>query len=125
MPIDQLPSELDAARPDAVRKKAVVADADQSRRQHMRQKAAEELVDVEGEQLLGVAVCVVSIAEADAFAVEGDDPGVADGDAMGVVGEVREHLFWSAKGRFAVNNPVGSGGPCEEQVQSESVGDHA
>lgn len=40
----------------------------------MQQEAAKELVDVQGEQLLGVAVRIVAIAERDTLAVEGDDP---------------------------------------------------
>jgi hypothetical protein len=62
----------------------------------MQQEAAQELVGVQGEELLCVALCVVAIAERDGFAVEGDDPGVADGDAVGVVGEIRENLLRSA-----------------------------
>jgi len=38
------------------------------------QKAAEELVDVQREQFLGVAVRIVAIAEADPLAVKRDDP---------------------------------------------------
>jgi hypothetical protein len=58
-PSDPLPREIDAASAGTVGEKAVIADADQSRGQHMPQEAAQELVDIEGQKLLGVAVCVV------------------------------------------------------------------
>lgn len=118
---DQLPRHFDALSAFTVCEKAVIADADQSRRQHMQQEAAEELVDIQGEKLFGVAVRIVAIAEGDALAVEGDDPGVADGDAVGVVGEIRENLVRPAEGRFAVDDPVCGGGPCKEQVESNRV----
>jgi len=123
-PSDHLPREIDAASAGTVGEKAVIADADQSRGQHMQQEAAQELVDIEGQKLLGVAVCVVAIAEADTLAIERDDAGVADGDAVSVVGEIREHLLRSAERRFAVDDPVGSSGPCQEQVEGERVGEH-
>ncbi len=123
-PPDQLTGQIDVPSAGAVGEKAVVTDADQSRREHMQQKAAQELVDLEGQQLLGVAVCVVAIAETDALAVEGDDSGVADGDAVGVVGEIAEDLLRSAEGRLAVDDPIGGTGPCQEQVQGDRVGEH-
>jgi len=47
-----------------VGEKAVVTDANESRRKNVQQEAAKELVDVQGEQLLGVAMGMVAIAEA-------------------------------------------------------------
>ena len=85
----------------------------------MQQKAAKELVDIEGEQLFGIAMCVIAMAKADVCAVEGDDPGVADGDAVSVVGEISENLLWSAERRLAVHDPVGGGGSCQEQVEGD------
>jgi hypothetical protein len=102
---DQPTSQLDVTGAYAVGEKAVVTDADQSRRQHVQQKAAEELVDVESEELFAIAMCIVAIAERDTLPVERDDPGVADGDAVGVVGEISENLL--RLGRRA------EAGPCQ------------
>lgn len=122
--IDQLTGQLDATRAGAVREKAVIPDADQPGRQHMQKEAAKELVDVQGKQLLGVAVCVVAIAEADTLTVEGDDPGVADGDAVGVVGQIAEDLLRPAEGRLAVDDPIGRTGLSQKQVEGDGVGEH-
>ena len=89
----------------------------------MQQEAAKELVDTQSEELLRVAMCIVAIAEADALAVEGDDAGVADGDAMRVVGQIAEHLLGAAEGRLAVDDPVGGTSPRQEQVEGDRVGD--
>lgn len=104
-PADQLTRELDALSACAICEKGVVTDTDHSRRKHMQKKPAEELVDVQAEELFGVAMCVVTIAEADALTLERDDAGVTDGDAVGVVGEVSENLLRTAEGRFAVHDP--------------------
>lgn len=122
---DESTRKIDAVSARAVGEKAVVSDANQPRRKDVQQKAAEELVDVQSEGLLGVAMRVVAIAEADAFSVEPDDPGVTDGNAMGVVGEISENLFRATEGRFAVDDPVGSASPCEEQVEGDRVSDNS
>ena len=110
---DEPACEVDAASAYAIREKAVVADANEPGREHVQQKAPEELVDVESEELLGVAVCVVAIAEADTLAVEGDDAGVADGDAVGVVGQIREYLLGTCERRLTVHDPIGGTGASE------------
>ena len=82
----------------AVGEKAVIPNANQSGRKHVQQEAAKELVDIQGQDLLGVAMCVVAITEADTFAVEGDDSGVADGNAVGVVSKISENCSGPPKG---------------------------
>ncbi len=124
-PADEVSGEIDAMRSCAVRKEAVVADADEAGRKHMEQKAAEKLVGIEGHELLSVAVRVIAIAKADMLSIKGDDSRVTDGDAMGVAGEIRENLCWSSEGWFAVDDPFGGCGPCKEQVESDRVGEHS
>lgn len=116
-PAHESTCEVNAVSACAVCEKAVVTDTNEPGRQDMHQEAAEELVGIQVEQLLDVAVRIVAIAEADAFAVEGDDPGVADGDAVGVVGQIGEHLLRSTEGRLAVDNPVGCTGAGKEQIK--------
>jgi hypothetical protein len=83
----------------------------------------EELRRREGHRLLGVAVFVVAIGKSDGVVLEREDAVVRDADAMGVGGEIREHLFWSAERRLDVAVPVGLGGQSEHQVESLPVGD--
>lgn len=117
--------EFETARAYAVREEAVGTDTDESGRKHVEKKAAKELVGVEGEQLLGIAVRVVAISKADLPAIERDDPGVADGDAMRVVGEIRQHLSRSAEWWLAVDDPLGGRGSRKKHVESDRIGEHS
>ena len=47
-------------------------------------------------------------AETDTAALEGNQAGVRDGDAMGVAGEVLQNLEWAAEGRLGVDHPFHS-----------------
>ena len=40
------------------------------------------------------------------IAVEGYEPAVGDGDAMGVAAEIGQHLCGPAEGPLGINNPV-------------------
>ena len=83
-----------------------MADADKTARQHMQQKPAQEFVGRDGHVALLVAVSVVLPAEGDLTVGEGDQPVVGDGHAMGIAGQVVEHVFWSAEGWLGVDNPI-------------------
>ena len=77
---DQLSRTMNAVSTSAVGEKTVVANANKFRWKHVQQKAAEELVDMEIESLLGVPVGIVAITKGNARAVKREDSGVADGD---------------------------------------------
>jgi hypothetical protein len=49
---------------------------------------------------------IVSPAEGDAIVLEGHEPMVRDGDAMGVARQVVENVFGTAEGRLCVYDPV-------------------
>src|ERR1700674_51582 len=76
------PREFLGAR--AVGEEAVMADAMEPARQHVGQEAADELVGCECHDLLPLASlgAIVLALEGDAVAVECDQAGVGDGDAM-------------------------------------------
>ena len=78
-----------------VGEEAVVADAMEPAGQHMDQEAADELVDVERHKLVTSLALgpVILPFEGHALAVDGDEPAVGDGDAMGVAGQVGERGF--------------------------------
>ncbi len=90
----------------AVGEEAEVADAYEARRQQMEQEASQELIDSQSHEPFLVAVRGVAPAEGDVAIVESDQPGVRDGDAMGVCAEIAQHMFRSAKGRLGVDDPV-------------------
>ena len=72
----------------------------------MEQKAAQELIDGQSHEPLLVAVRGVAPSEGDVAIGESDQPGVRDGDAMGVGAEIAQHMFRSSEGPLGVNDPV-------------------
>ena len=83
-----------------------VADADEAGRQQMEQESAQELIYGQSHEPLLVAMCRIAPAESDVAIGESDEPGVGDGDAMGVCAEIAQHVFGSAEGALGVNDPV-------------------
>ena len=80
---------------------AVVADAMEAVGQRVQEEAADELVRVERHDLRLAAVAIISPAERDAIVVHADQPGIGDGDAMGVAAEIGEHLLGPPNGGLA------------------------
>ena len=72
----------------------------------MEQEAAQELFDSQSHNPLLVAVGGISPAKCDVAFGECDQPGVGNGDAMGVGAKVAEHMFRSSEGPLGVNDPV-------------------
>jgi len=48
----------------------------------------------------------IAPAEGDVAIGEGDQPGVRDGDAMGVGAEVAQYMIRSAEGALGVDDPI-------------------
>ena len=53
-----------------------------------------------------VAAGVISPTEDNAFAIEGDEPVVGDGDTMSITTEIADDLFGPAEGGLGINNPI-------------------
>ena len=86
-----------------------MADAVEAARQDVEEKAADELGGVEHHGLEPVAAFdpVVFPFEGDALVVERDEPGVGDGDAVGVAREIGENGLGSGEGPLGVDDPLG------------------
>ena len=90
----------------AVGEEAEVADAYQAPGQNVQQVSAQELIGGNGHDLVLAAVGVVSPAEGDATVFESHQAMVGDGDAVGVAGQVVEHMVGSAEGWLGIDDPV-------------------
>jgi hypothetical protein len=83
-----------------------MADADQTLRQDVKKKSAQELICRNGHDLLLAAVSIVPPAEGDAMVLKGHETMVGDGDAMGVASQIVENMFGAAEGWLGVDDPV-------------------
>ena len=83
-----------------------MADADESLRQDVKQKSSDELAGGDGHRSHLVAVGVISPTEGNAFAVEGDESVVGDGDTMSITAEIANDLLGAAEGGLGINNPI-------------------
>ena len=72
----------------------------------MEQEASQELIYAQSYEPLLVAVRGIAPAEGDVAIGESNQPGVGDGDAMGVGTEIAQHMFRAAEGRLGVNDPI-------------------
>ena len=104
---EQLSGALDVLSANRAGEQAVVADAVEAARQHVQEKAADELVGVERHGLEPVAsfAAVVLPFEGDALLVERDEPGVRDRDAVGVARQVGEDGLRSGERSLGVDDP--------------------
>ena len=98
--LQESPRGLELGVHVARREQAVVADADETGRQDVKQEATQEGLDRQG-RALGVAR---HERHAVSGLIERDEALVADGDPMRVAPQVRVHLLHVPKGRFAVHD---------------------
>jgi hypothetical protein len=96
---------------------AEVADANESLRQDMKQESSDELVSRDGHRSHLVAAGVISPPEGNAFAIEGDESVVGDGDTMSITTEIADDLFRPAEGGFGINNPILTKQRSEERIE--------
>ena len=90
-----------------------MADADEAAGQDVEQKAAQKGGGVEGGEPGDVAVSAVLPAEGDEAVLQGDEPIVGEGDAIGIATEVGEDLLSAGEGGLAVHDPCLAGGLLE------------
>lgn len=90
---------------DPIGEEPEVADPDQSGRQNVKQKSADELDRFQRHGLGPAAIFIVLPLKADAAIFEGLQAVVGNRHAVRVAGQILKDPFWSAKGRLDVNDP--------------------
>ena len=83
-----------------------MADLDEAGGQDVKQEAADELDRVEGHDCTTVVMSGVPPAKSHLSLVEAEESSVGDGDAVGVAGQVLQHVFRTAEGRLGVDHPL-------------------
>jgi hypothetical protein len=98
--IEKRAAEIELLGAMAVGEQAIVANAMEAVRQDVKQEAADEFAGAEPHDLEFVAAIVAAVvlpSEADVIGVKLDQAAVGDSQAMGIAGEIIEHLLGSAE----------------------------
>ena len=98
--------QRDARGPTGVRQKPRLPDAHEAARQDVLDEATEKLHGRQRHRATLVAVGVVLPLEGDVVAVEGEQPVIADRDAMGIAPEIAQDGGRAPEGRLGVDDPV-------------------
>jgi len=71
----------------------------------VQEEAVDELHRFEGQEFLRVVIGRIAPAEGDLAVGEGDEPAVRDGNAVGVMCQILEHVLRTAKRRLDADHP--------------------
>jgi hypothetical protein len=82
------------------------ADADKAAGQNVEQEAAQELLRTECHHSLLITVGIILPAESNLVMLESHESMVGDGHAMGIAGEIAEHMMGTAEGGLGIDDPV-------------------
>ena len=82
-----------------------MANADQSRGQHVEQEATDELDRIEGHGLGAGMIGVVFPVKADVAVFQSVQAVVGDRHSVGIASQILEHSSWSTEGRLDMNDP--------------------
>src|SRR5579863_6797248 len=68
--------------------------------------APQELRCREGHQALLLAACVILPAESNLFSIKGNEPVIADGNAMRIAAQIAKHGCWTRHCLLDIDDPV-------------------
>ena len=81
------------------------ADADKAAGQDVEQEAAQELLRTERHHSFLISVGIILPAESNLVVLESHEAVVGDGHAMGVAGEIAQHMLGTAEGWLGIDTP--------------------
>jgi len=99
-------AEGQQCRAPAIGRETERADADKAAGQDVEQEAAQELLRSEGHDSFLVSVGIIFPAESNLIVLESYEAVVGDGHAMGVAGEIAEHMMRTTEGWLGIDDPV-------------------
>ena len=89
----------------------------------MEQETAQELLRSERHHSLLITVGIILPAESNLIMLESHEAVVGDGHAMGVAGEIAEHMMRTAEGGLGVDHPVLTEQGTQERAEGLLVGE--
>ena len=106
----------------AIGKQTIMTNAVKAVRNGVKQEAADELMRIERHHLLPAACSIILPSEGDAIAIDADEAGIGDGNAMGVAAEIGQHLFGAGKWRLGIDDPVDTPGFFDNAIECGRIG---
>jgi hypothetical protein len=103
---EQTLTERQESGAPAIGQEAERADANKTAGQDVKQETAQELLRAERHDFLLISVGIILPAESNLIIRESDEAVVGDGHAMGVAGEIAEHMMGTAEGWLGIDDPV-------------------
>src|SRR3954468_8433190 len=89
-----------------VGKESKLANAHEAVWENMLHVAPQKLRCRESHEALLVSVRIVFPSESDLFSIEGNEPVIADGNAMGITAQIAKHRPGARHGRLDIDDPV-------------------
>lgn len=106
----------------AIGEQAEVTNPNEAARLDVQQKASQEFVGVERQDLQAIVVGVVLQAEPDAAVLMIDESIIGQRDAVNVPTEVLEHLLRAGEGALRIDDPGDSPELTEEAAEGAAIG---
>lgn len=103
---EQSLTERQESRAPSIGQEPERSDANKTAGQDVEQEAAQELLRIERHPSFLIPVGIILPAKGNPVPVEGYEAVVGDGHAMGVAGEIAEHMMRTAEGGLGVDDPV-------------------
>ena len=103
---EQVLTEGQKSGAPAISQEAERADADKAAGQDVEQETAQELLRRERHVFVLISVGIILPAESNLVMLESHEAMVGDGHAMGVAGEIAEHMMGTAERWLGVDDPV-------------------
>src|ERR1700740_704174 len=100
------PAQCQCSLAISVGEQSKVSDLYEPCWQHMEHEASNELRDFKCHGAAAVVVPRVAAAKPHQAVFEADESAVCDGDAVGVAGQILQHMFWTTEGRLGVDYPL-------------------
>jgi hypothetical protein len=72
----------------------------------VQKETTQELLGRQSHALFLISMSVILPAECDLVVVKGQEAVIADGDAMGVAGQIRQHVVRATKRPLSIDNPL-------------------
>ena len=89
-----------------VGKESELANADEAVWENMLHIAPQELRSREVHEALLVSVCIILPAESDLFPIKGNEPVIADGNAMRIAAQIAKYGCWTRHCWLDIDDPV-------------------